>query len=58
MVITMKKLFIILPLLLVISACEPHDTYNDCRGGAHEAGNQEDFCGLMAFVHMFHPRDW
>ena len=53
----MKKLFMILTLGLLISACDPQDTYDRCRDG-HNGSTDSALCGVQALGHMFIPRNW
>ena len=54
----MKKVIVILAFAGLISACDPQDTYNDCRAGHNQGITDHTACVFSAIGHMWVPRTW
>lgn len=58
----MKKLLLVLSLAFIAGACNPVETYDNCRDNrgvfAHDHTYNEAECGFTALGHMFIRPDW
>ena len=50
----MRKIILLLGLVGFVSACDPQDTYQECR----DAGQNQHYCVVHATGHMFIHPSW
>ena len=50
----MKKLLLLLAFAGLVSACDPQDSYRECR----ESGENQHHCVVYATGHMFIHPSW